>query len=409
MSNQLQSKAASLAQILAANKLTKSAEQDITHTEPTAQTNLGKEQTQEIKKYVEGDLAFTDAAKNAPKDQVQEIPGAQSLNATPESALAATGTKVENIAPCGCPTGTPQEQAKKASDFRTQLAQILKKTQQKQAAKAQEAPVQKQASFTEADFRTGTEVMEKFASLTPNSTQEDIAAAQEDLIKLANTNPVFGIIRNRIIQSKMAADIDALAEAEGITPEEAAAELQSAADEDPTMMAALEDEANGEAVAELAEAEAATDDLMTEIQNMADTASQTLGEEVTPDDILAAAEETDRMAAELGVPPEVLIQAALDEMQAEAGAGVEVTPEDEANAQQILDAAAAQGVSPEEVIQMATNELEGGSDVPEEAAAAPAAEEPKEEPTEKAASLQKRAGTMRAEFVRQKRAQRNNK
>lgn len=397
MSNQLQSKAASLAQILAANKLTKSAEQDITHTEPTAQTNLGKEQTQEIKKYVEGDLAFTDAAKNAPKDQVQEIPGAQSLNATPESALAATGTKVENIAPCGCPTGTPQEQAKKASDFRTQLAQILKKTQQKQA------------SFTEADFRTGTEVMEKFASLTPNSTQEDIAAAQEDLIKLASTNPVFGIIRNRIIQSKMAADIDALAEAEGITPEEAAAELQAAADEDPTMMAALEDEANGEAVAELAEAEAATDDLMTEIQNMADTASQTLGEEVTPDDILAAAEETDRMAAELGVPPEALIQAALDEMQAEAGAGVEVTPEDEANAQQILDAAAAQGVSPEEVIQMATNELEGGSDVPEEAAAAPAAEEPKEEPTEKAASLQKRAGTMRAEFVRQKRAQRNNK
>ena len=397
MSNQLQSKAASLAQILAANKLTKSAEQDITHTEPTAQTNLGKEQTQEIKKYVEGDLAFTAAAKNAPKEQVQEIPGAQSLNATPESALAATGTKVENIAPCGCPTGTPQEQAKKASDFRTQLAQILKKTQQKQA------------SFTEADFRTGTEVMEKFASLTPNSTQEDIAAAQEDLIKLASTNPVFGIIRNRIIQSKMAADIDALAEAEGITPEEAAAELQAAADEDPTMMAALEDEANGEAVAELAEAEAATDDLMTEIQNMADTASQTLGEEVTPDDILAAAEETDRMAAELGVPPEALIQAALDEMQAEAGAGVEVTPEDEANAQQILDAAAAQGVSPEEVIQMATNELEGGSDVPEEAAAAPAAEEPKEEPTEKAASLQKRAGTMRAEFVRQKRAQRNNK
>lgn len=397
MSNQLQSKAASLAQILAANKLTKSAEQDITHTEPTAQTNLGKEQTQEIKKYVEGDLAFTDAAKNAPKDQVQEIPGAQSLNATPESALAATGTKVENIAPCGCPTGTPQEQAKKASDFRTQLAQILKKTQQKQA------------SFTEADFRTGTEVMEKFASLTPNSTQEDIAAAQEDLIKLSNTNPVFGIIRNRIIQSKMAADIDALAEAEGITPEEAAAEMQAAADEDPTMMAALEDEANGEAVAELAEAEAATDDLMTEIQNMADTASQTLGEEVTPDDILAAAEETDRMAAELGVPPEALIQAALDEMQAEAGAGVEVTPEDEANAQQILDAAAAQGVSPEEVIQMATNELEGGSDVSEEAAAAPAAEEPKEEPTEKAASLQKRAGTMRAEFVRQKRAQRNNK
>ena len=400
MSNQLQTKAASLAQILAANKLTKSAEQEITHTEPTAQTDLGKEQTQEIKKYVEGDLAFTDAAKNTPKDQVQEIPGAQSLNATPESALAATGTKVENITTDGCPTGTPQDQAKKASDYRAQLAGILKQTQQKKAAQ-----VQKQASFTEADFRTGTEVMEKFASLTPNSTQEDILAAQEDLIKLANTNPIFGIIRDRIIQTKMAADIDALAEAEGISPEEAAAEMQAAADADPSMMAALEDEANGEAVAELAEAEEATDGLMTEIQGMADAASQTLGEQVTPDDIVAAAEETDRMAAELGVPPEVLIQAALDEMNGEAAAA-EVTPEDEANAQQILDAAAAEGISPEEVIQMATNELEGGSAVEEDAAATPAAEEPKEEPTEKAASLQKRAGTLRAEFVRQIREQR---
>lgn len=389
MSNQLQQKAATLAQILAANRLTKAAEQEIEHKGLLDQDNLGKEQTEEIHQNIEGVNADTQAAANPSHENVQEIPGAQSLNASPESAMNSTGTSVNTITPDGSATGTPAEQAKSASDYRAELAGIL-------------ADMRKQASVAQPqvnaeDFRTGTEVLAKFASLTPNSTEEDLAAAKEELVKLASTNPVFNICRERILMEKMAADIDALAEAEGISPEEAAAELDAAAEANPDMLAEMEDEAAGEAVADLAAAEEATDAFMGDIQSMADNASAVLGTEVTPDDIVAAADETVALAEQLGVPPEALIQEAMNQMMGGADAP-EVTPEDEANAQAILDEAAANGISPEEVIQMATEEL-GGTGAPAE----PAAEEA---PVEKAASLQKRAGTMRAAFVQELRRNR---
>lgn len=405
MSNQLQQKAATLAQILAANKLTKAAEQEIEHKGLLDQTNLGKEQTEEIHQNVEGVNADTPAAANPSHENVQEVPGAQSLNASPESALNATGTTVDTITPDGNATGTPAEQAKSASDYRAELAGILaamKKQASAQAAPAANEPAANAPANTPAvnadDFRTGTEVLAKFASLTPNSTEEDLAAAKEELVKLASTNPVFHICRDRILMAKMAEDIDALAEAEGISPEEAAAELDAAAAANPDMIAEMEDEANGEAVADLAAAEEATDAFMGDIQGMADNASAALGQEVTPDMIIAAADETVALADQLGVPPEALIQAAMEEMMG-AGAAPEVTPEDEANAQAILDEAAANGISPEEVIQMASEELGG-------APAAPAAEPAAEPPVEKAASLQKRAGTMRAAFVQELRRNR---
>lgn len=400
MSNQLQQKAATLAQILAANKLTKAAEQEIEHKGLLDQTNLGKEQTEEIHQNVEGVNADTPAAANPSHENVQEVPGAQSLNASPESALNATGTTVDTITPDGNATGTPAEQAKSASDYRAELAGILaamKKQASAQAAPAANAPANTQEANAD-DFRTGSEVLAKFASLTPNSTEEDLAAAKEELVKLASTNPVFHICRDRILMAKMAEDIDALAEAEGISPEEAAAELDAAAEANPDMIAEMEDEANGEAVADLAAAEEATDAFMGDIQGMADNASAALGQEVTPDMIIAAADETVALADELGVPPEALIQAAMEEMMG-AGAAPEVTPEDEANAQAILDEAAANGISPEEVIQMASEELGGAPE-------APAAEPAAEPPVEKAASLQKRAGTMRAAFVQELRRNR---
>lgn len=400
MSNQLQQKAATLAQILAANKLTKAAEQEIEHKGLLDQTNLGKEQTEEIHQNVEGVNADTPAAANPSHENVQEVPGAQSLNASPESALNATGTTVDTITPDGNATGTPAEQAKSASDYRAELAGILaamKKQASAQAAPAADAPANTKEANAD-DFRTGSEVLAKFASLTPNSTEEDLAAAKEELVKLASTNPVFHICRDRILMAKMAEDIDALAEAEGISPEEAAAELDAAAEANPDMMAEMEDEANGEAVADLAAAEEATDAFMGDIQGMADNASAALGQEVTPDMIIAAADETVALADELGVPPEALIQAAMEEMMG-AGAAPEVTPEDEANAQAILDEAAANGISPEEVIQMASEELGGAPE-------APAAEPAAEPPVEKAASLQKRAGTMRAAFVQELRRNR---
>lgn len=396
MSNQLQQKAATLAQILAANKLTKAAEQEIEHKGLLDQNNLGKEQTEEIHQNIDGVNADTPAAANPTHENVQEVPGAQSLNASPESALNATGTTVDTITPDGKATGTPAEQAKSASDYRAELASIL--AGMKKAAAAQAAPASADTKVNADDFRTGSEVLAKFASLTPNSTEEDLAAAKEDLVKLASTNPVFQICRDRILMEKMAADIDALAEAEGISPEEAAAELDAAAEANPDMVADMEDEANGEAVADLAAAEEATDAFMGDIQGMADNASAALGTEVTPDDIIAAADETVALAEQLGVPPEALIQEAMNQMMG-AGSAPEVTPEDEANAQAILDEAAANGISPEEVIQMASEELGGGEAAPAEPAAG-------EAPVEKAASLQKRAGTMRAAFVQELRRNR---
>lgn len=332
--------------------------------------------------------ADTPEAANTPKDTVDELPGVQPLNASAETALSNTGTDVNTMQEDGDPTGTPAEQAKKASYYKQQLAGLISALNKKAAAEEPAAP-------SAEDFRTGTEVLQKFASLTSNSTEEDIADAHNDLIKLASTNPVFHICRDRILMEKMAEDIQALADAEGITPEQAAEELDAAAAANPEMVADLEDEASGEAVADLANAEAATDELMSGIQELADNASAATGTEITPDDIVNAADETVALAEKLGVPPEALIQAALEDMQGGAeGGDAEVTPEDEENAQRILEEAAANGISPEEVIQLAAEELQG--------AEAQAEEEPTAEATtEKAASLQKRASTMRAAFVQE--------
>lgn len=408
MSNQLQHKAATLAQILANNRLTKSAEQEIEHKGLLEQDSLGAEQTQDLHENVEGTLADTPAAKNPASGTPEQLPGVQSLTKEPEAALASTGTEVDTMKEDGTATGTPAAVAKTASLYRKQLAGIMKQMSKAAAAKQAQPEQQPQQQIV-----TGVEVMQKFASLTPTSTKEDLEAAKDLLTKLASTNPVFSVCRDRILMSKMAEDIDALAEAEGISPEEAAAELQAAADANPEMTADLEDEATGEAVADLADAEVATDQFMSGVDQMAANASEALGVEVTPDDIVDAAEQTVQLAEQLGVEPEVLIQQAMEELQ---GAGdAEVTPEDEANAQAILDEAAANGISPEEVIQMAAGELEGAPEAATEEAApeaAPAAEpeekeekEP-EEKVEKEASLQKRAKTMRAAFVQELRRNR---
>lgn len=373
MSNQLQNKAATLAQILATNRLTKAANQEIIHKDPMQQKSLGEEQTKEI----DDNVAGVPEGQPAPSrgNGIQEIPGVQSLNATAEKALDNSGSGVTEMTE----DGTPTDQLKTASIYRRQLGSILN-------------ALDKRANL-QNNFRTGYDVLSKFASLNANSSQQDIVDAQNELIKLASTNPVFHVCRDRIVMQKLAEDIDALAEAEGISPDQAAEELQAAADANPEMLEEIGDEATGEAVADLANAEVATDELMTGIQGLADNASANLGMEITPEDIVNAAEETEAMAEELGVPPEALIQAAMEEIAGGEEAGAEVTEEDLANADQILQAAAENGISPEEVIQMAASELEGGEEAPEA-------------PVEKAASLQKRASTMRAAFVQELRRRR---
>lgn len=425
MTNQLTNKSKTLLDLLNKSGLTKEASQEITHKGLLDQNNLGKEQTQDLHEGVEGVLADTKAAENNSTDTVPDLPGVQDLNASGEEGLRAEGKSVETQTTDGCPAGTPAQEVKSASDYRAAVAKLVaaKREQVKQAS--EQNPTNAPA---EQEFTTGTAVMAKWAALNQNSTEADIQAAKDELVKLASTNPAFNVIKERIMLRKMAEDIDALSEAEGISPEQAAAELQAAAAANPEMGQELEDEATGEAVNELADAEAATGDLMAGIDEMAANASANLGVEVTADDILQAADEVVAMAEEQGVEPEAILQAAVEQMQT-AGGEEAVTDEDMAAAEEILAQAAEQGISPEEVISALSDDLGGsGEEAAAEAPAedvapatteeAPAEEAPAEEPAkeekdegekkddtesepaEKVASVQqKRASTDRAAYV----------
>ena len=380
MTNQLKTRSTQLLDLLNRNGLIKDASEEITHKELTDQDSLGAEQTADLHEGVEGTLADTAAAKNTSHEKVPDLPGVQNLNTSGEEGLAQRGSSVDLQDGDGGPSGTPAQEAKKmASSYRDRLASILaaqRTAQTKQASAQAQTPV------------TGKEVFNKWASLNQNSTEADIKAAAESLQKLASTNPVFANIREHIMMTKMAEDIQALAEAEGIPPEQAAEDLQAAADANPSMMQDLEDEATGEAVTDLAQAEDDTAALMDGVNQMAANASEALGQEVTPDDILNAVDEVVAQAEELGVEPEDLIAAAVEQMQA---GGDEPNEEDMAMAEQILSEAADAGISPEEVIEAVASDMGGGE---EEAA-------PVEDvPTEKVASAQqKQAGTTRAAFV----------
>jgi len=389
MTNQIATRSQNLLQLLARNGLIKEASEDITHKELTDQDSLGAEQTKDLHEGVEGVLADEAAAKNPSKDTVPDLPGVQDLNTSGEEGLAQRGSSVELQDADGNPSGTPAQEAKKmASDYRTQLAKILSAQRTAQTKNASAEPVKAEEPVT------GKSVFNKWASLTEKSTEEEVKAAQADLQKLASTNPVFGPLREHILMTKLAEDIEALAEAEGISPEQAAEELQAAADANPEMMQEAEDEATGEAVADLAQAEDDTAALMEGVDAMAANASQNLGVEVTPDDILNAVDEVVAQAEQMGVEPEDLIAAAVEQMQAGDDTPNE---EDMAMAEQILSEAADAGISPEEVIEAVSSDLGGGeAEAPAEEAAAPA----EDVPTEKVASAQqKQAGTSRAAFV----------
>lgn len=424
MKNQLQMKAATLAEILDKNRLTKAASQTITHKSLLDQTNLGKEQTDDVANATQGVLASTDEAANHSKEKVREIPNAQSLNTSGEAAIRAGGRKIKTQTEDGDASGTPAEQAKVASYYRKRLAQIR---QNKQASQKEVV-----TGVNMDDFRTGSEVLEKVASLVHRATNQDLWEAEDALIKLAATNPLFNVCKERILMNKMAQDIKDLAEAEGISEEEAAANLQEAAEANPEMLAEIDEEATGEALVDLADAEAETAEFIRGLEEMAAHASEVTGEVVTPDDLIAAADEVAAMAEETGVPAEALIAQAVEEMQG----GEEPTEEDMMEAEAILEEAAAMGVSPEEVIEAVLAEsdaegMEGGEEPTEEdmmeaeAILAEAAEMgvspeeviemaladlesgDEEVPVEKVASLQKRAGSPRAAFVQQLRHRRD--
>ena len=331
MSTQLENKAATLAQMLAANRLTKmAADQEIKHEDPVDnQAGAGDEQQKEIEDFIGGINAASPEAENNNTNQVESMTNGNDLNQTARQALRETGTAV-----------------KTAADYRAELAIMMNKMDKR-------AAMRKQAAEAEANFCTATEVMQKVASLNSKSTQAQLDDASDALLKLATYNPMFSVVRDNILMRKLAAEAEELAAQEGITPEKAAEALDQAVEADPSITQGIEDEASDEALLELADAESATDELMAGVQQLADNASANLGQEITPDDILQAIDEVEAQAAEMGVPPEALVQAAIEDFEAAS----DVTQEDLDNADAILEEAAAQGYTPDETLQIAAEVL----------------------------------------------------
>lgn len=378
MNNALAYKANLLEEKLKQYGLNKEAAQSITHKSLLAQNNLGREMTNEIHENEEGVQADTDAAKNPATNRIEAIPNAQNLNTSAQSALANTGSTVETQTTDGCSSASPAEIGKSAAYF----AEVLKGIQQKKQAAAEAA-----AKEAADPFCTATDVYIKLASLGPRPTEEDQQAASQLIQKLAAVNPVFAQTRDQIIMQKKAEEVEALAAEAGISPDDAAAAMDAAVAANPAMEEELIDEANGEAIADLANAEQEVGELTEGAQMLADGASQVLGEEVTPDMLADALGDVTDMAEEMGVDPMDLIVAAAQEIQQ----GEDPSDEDMANAQQIIEMAAEQGISPDQIIEEVAASIDADEMGGEPAAA--------EEPIEKAASLQKQPVNRRVAYV----------
>lgn len=355
-----------------------------------SQPTIGNKMQKEVESGSQGNYA-SDTSVDASIEGTIEV--ADDKVEGPEEQMAAkifskTGNPVKTIKP----DGTPATFGKTASVFQKVKAAVT-------------AQMEKQAAYDEKNIVTATEVMQKIASLNDCKTQQQVEALMQDISvdfnKLAAYNPLFNEACERVMMRKMAAEIQALAAAEGIPEEQAAEVLDAATANDPEAVAELENEVQGEALSELADMEGAQAQVMSGLQAAADEVSAITGQEFTPDDIVAAVEDVVMQAEELGVEPEVLINAAAEEMM--QGAGDEVTGEDMAAAEQLLEEAAAKGISPEELIQGLTSETPQETPAAEETPAeAPVAaeEEPKAEETPvqdiaKEACLHKLASTRR--------------
>ena len=411
-----------------AGVITKEA-QEITHKKlDAAQPAIGDQMQKEIESGTAGNYASDKSVDAELKGTVEvaenKIEGDDDKKA--EKVLSETGTSVDKIHPCGAPAGTPADVVKSAA-LRTRIEAAVKaemakeaalKQAQEEAAKQEEAKkaeLEKQASAkeeTSEEITTATEVMNKIANLNEVKTQDEFVKLASDIqVKfedLQRTNPLFNVAVEHKLMEKMAAEIDALAAENGMTPEDAAAALDEATANDPEAAAEMQSEAEGEALSDLAGAEQEQAAFMDGLDQTAAQVSEMLGQEVTGDDIAQAVSDVVEAAEQMGVEPEVLLEAAAQEMM--GGAGGEPSEDDMAQAQQILDAAAAQGISPEEVIQAVASEMEGGEAAPAEAAPAeapaetPAEEKPAEEPAkeEKPAEddMEKEASLKRQEVLK---------
>ena len=344
----------------AAGVLNKKEAQEITHKKLDAsQPTIGNEMQKEVESGSQGNYASAKSVDAELKGTVEMAPekieGDEDKKA--EKVLSETGSTVEKMYPCGTPAPAPADVVKSAA-FKTRIEAVIKSEMAKEAAlkKAQEEAakqeeLKKEASAKEVkseaeEVTTATEVLNKIASLNDVKIQEDFIKIASDIEvsfqKLQETNPLFNIAVEHKLMEKQAAEIDALAAENGMAPEDAAAALDAATEADPEAAAEMQSEAEGEALSDLAGAEQEQAAFMDGLDSTAAQVSEMLGQEVTGDDIAQAVSDVVDAAEQMGVEPEVLLEAAAQElMGAGDEGGEEPSEEDMAQAQEILDAAAA--------------------------------------------------------------------
>ena len=140
------------------------------------------------------------------------------------------------MASCGTPT-----QLTKSEALNQKLNAVVDNELKKEAAYQQQVD-----AYYTANPPSATETMYKIAALanSENEAEKEMLAQdiEVDFVKLAKYNPLFGAACEHVMLRKMATEIDALAEAEGIAPEQAAEALDAAIAEDPEAAAEMNNE-----------------------------------------------------------------------------------------------------------------------------------------------------------------------
>ena len=358
-------KAAKLQELLERNGLLKKADvqqQKVEHMSLDAsQPTIGNEMQKEVENGNPGAPGAEYASdKNVDAEiegQVQPAPEHLYIegddDASAKSVLSSTGSSIKTMTASGNPSTMTKSEA-----LNQKLQAVAKSEMQKRAAYQQAVD----AHYMQ-NPPTATETMHKIAALANTDNQaEQEALAQDidvDFVKLAAYNPLFRNACEYVKMRKIAEEIDALAAAQGISPEEAAGALDEAMAADPGAEEEFNNEVQGDALSELAGAEGETADLMAGLEDAAAQASELTGTEITPDDLIQAAADVVDQADAMGVEPEALIQAAAEQM-AQSG-DAPVTEEDLAQAEQLMQEAADQGISPEEIIQAAAEDDGSGA------------------------------------------------
>lgn len=358
-------KAAKLQELLERNGLLKKADvqqQKVEHMSLDAsQPTIGNEMQKEVENGNPGAPGAEYASdKNVDAEiegQVQPAPERLYIegddDASAKSVLSSTGSSIKTMTASGNPSTMTKSEA-----LNQKLQAVAKSEMQKRAAYQQAVD----AHYMQ-NPPTATETMHKIAALanTDNPAEQE-ALAQDidvDFVKLAAYNPLFRNACEYVKMRKIAEEIDALAAAQGISPEEAAGALDEAMAADSGAEEEFNNEVQGDALSELAGAEGETADLMAGLEDAAAQASELTGTEITPDDLIQAAADVVDQADAMGVEPEALIQAAAEQM-AQSG-DAPVTEEDLVQAEQLMQEAADQGISPEEIIQAAAEDDGSGA------------------------------------------------